>query len=35
MKVIFTITLRTIFAGFTETLENLRKWHNQTLNDVS
>ena len=27
VKVVFTITLRTIFAGFTETLENLRKWH--------
>ena len=27
MKVIFTMTLHTILAGFTETLENLRKWH--------
>ena len=27
MKVIFTITLRTIFVGFTETSGNLRKWH--------
>ena len=27
MKVIFTITLRTILAGFTETLANFKKWH--------
>ena len=27
MKVIFTVTLRAIFTGFTETLGNLRKWH--------
>ena len=34
-NVIITMTLRTVFAGFTETLGNFKKWHHYTLNAVS